>query len=123
MNSNRLTTEIVNVEGIPMLRVHGEIDLYTAPEFERALDEGVKRAGDILIVDLTQTSYLDSAGLSALLAAYKALDRREAMLYVIADPYRPGIRRVLEITRIDTLIQVRSSLNEILSEIRLSKAA
>ena len=123
MSGARLSTEMIERDGIPVVRVCGEIDLRTASEFERVLEAGIERGTAALIVDLTDVPYLDSAGLSALLAAHKSLSARNAVLYVVAAPGRPGLRRVLEITRLDTLIAVRDTVEDALKEMRSSKAA
>ena len=123
MSGARLSTEIIERDGIPVVRVHGEIDLHTASEFERALRVGIERGAAALIVDLTDVPYLDSAGLSALLAAHKSLSARNAVLYVVAAPGHPGLRRVLEITRLDTIIVVHDTVEDALKEMRPSKAA
>lgn len=118
-----LSTEVTESHGIPIVRVQGDIDLHTVPRFERAVQEGIDRARSTLIIDLSGATYLDSAGLSALLSANKKLSTRDAKLYVIAPRSCPGVRRVLEITRIDTIIPVYESLEDVLSAIQLPKAA
>lgn len=51
-----------------IVRVRGELDLYTAPEFERALElEGA--ADGRLVVDLSECTFIDSTGLGILVAA------------------------------------------------------
>lgn len=119
----RLSTELIERDGVPIVRVHGEIDLHTAPEFERALRAGMERRTPALIVDLSDISYVDSSGLSALLAANKELSARNAALYVAAPPGRPGVRRVIEITRLDTVIRVRDTVEDILDEFGRREAA
>ena len=118
-----LSTELTDCDGIPIVRVRGEIDLYTAQEFERIMQTGVERSTSILVVDLGEVSYVDSTGLSTLLRAHKELSARNADLYIIAPPGRPGVRRVLEITRIDALIQVRGTVEDVLKERQAAKAA
>lgn len=58
-------------EETQLVRVSGELDLYTAPDFERALQlDGV--AGGRIVVDLRECTFIDSTGLGILVAA----DRR-----------------------------------------------
>jgi len=109
-------------EGFPVVTVSGEIDLYTAPRFSDALAEASGNAA-ALIVDLSTISYIDSAGLSALLAVFRRLSSRGASLYVISPPNNPGVRRVMEVTRLDSLISVRPTLEDALKELRVKKAA
>ena len=74
-----------------------------------------------LIVDLTDISYIDSAGLGNLLAAFKDLARRDAKLYVISTPNNPGVRRILEITRLDTVMNVRDTVEAALDDLKTPK--
>ena len=122
-NGTRLSVDLSDIKGIPLVQVHGEIDLYTAPQLERALEVGIGRGTPALIIDLSNASYVDSAGLSALLWANKALSARDADLYVVAPPSNRGVRRVLEITRLDTLFRVRDSIEDVLKELKSPKAA
>ena len=112
----RLSTEVIECDGIPLVRTHGEIDLYTAQEFDRAVQAGIKQDGPALIVDLSDTSYLDSAGVAVLFAAQKALAAKNAELHVVAPSNRRGVSRVLEIARLDALARVHASVEDALSE-------
>ncbi|HUV06011.1 MAG TPA: STAS domain-containing protein [Armatimonadota bacterium] len=115
----KLSAEILEQDGALLVRAHGEVDLHSAPDFEHALQAGVERGGGALIVDLSDVAYVDSAGLSALVAAHRRLSARGAALYVIAPPERP-VARVLGITRLDTLFHVCSSLEEAIRQIKHS---
>lgn len=122
INDARLSIEITEIAGVPVVRAHGEIDLYTVPEFEQALDACVKRETQALIADLTETTYLDSSGLSALIHAYKALSGRKGGLCVVAPPETPGVRRVLEITRLNTVFQVSDTVEDAVAHIHDAKS-
>jgi anti-sigma B factor antagonist len=119
----RLSIEITENAGIPIIHVGGEIDLYTVSRFDRALQEAIGRATRAVVVDLTDLSYIDSAGLSTLLNAHRSLSERNAVLYVVAPPGRPGVCRVLEITRLDRVVKRRSTVDEAIRELTLSAAA
>lgn len=100
----------VRVEELPdgavVMHVHGDLDLATAPELERELAE--RTADARLVIDLTPCSFLDSSGVRVLAAAAGDAERRGGQLgLVVVDP---GIARVLEITGIDSLTAVHSSL-------------
>ena len=123
MDDLRLSTELTEIDGVPIVHVRGEIDLYTAPEFRDALQKGVDRNPRVLIADLRDISYIDSAGLGALLAAFKMLSMHNACLYIVASPLSPGVRRVLEITRLDTLMRVFDSVEDAMQDSADSKAA
>lgn len=122
MHDERLRIEFRMVDGIPLFHPYGEIDLYTVPEFENAISGALADVTKVIVVDLTDISYLDSSGLSALIVAYKKLAAQGGDLYVIAPKEPPAVRRVLEITRVDTFIRVRPSMDEIREELSLRAA-
>lgn len=123
MSIPRLSTELIKSEGTPIVRVHGEIDLYSVPEFEDVLKCGMEMGTSVLIVDLTDISYIDSAGLGSLLMAFKTLGKRDAKLHIVATPGRPGVRKILEITRLDTVMSIFNTLKDALESVKQPKAA
>jgi anti-sigma B factor antagonist len=84
-----------------LVAVRGDLDLHTAPELRevlgRAIDEGRSR----IVVDLTETSYMDSSGLTALVVAHKRLRKRDGQLVVVN--VDPSIGRTFEITGLHLL--------------------
>lgn len=86
----------------------GEIDLYTAPrlqaEFASALRDGPAR----IVVDLSGVEFCDSTGMNVLLAALKRARERGGSLE-LAGP-RPAVRKILEVTGLDTVFAVHESV-------------
>jgi len=80
----------------PTLRVAGEVDIQTSPALQahvtRMLDEGHTS----IIVDLAEVSFLDSTGLSVLIAGLKRCLGSGGDLRV-ASP-QANVRRVFEVT-------------------------
>lgn len=118
----KLDISIEHRDGYPVVSVVGEIDLYTASEFQEALSD-VSKDARVLILDLSRISYVDSAGLSLFLAMHKQLSSRGAALYIVAPPNIPGVSRVIEVTRLDSLIPVRPTVDDVLKELHVQEAA
>jgi len=95
--------------GAAALHVAGDLDLATAPLLEDALaDVGAS----VVVIDLSGCSFLDSAGIRALVGAARRLaDGGRSLRVVAADS---GIVRLLEITGVDTLIGVHPTLDDAL---------
>jgi anti-sigma B factor antagonist len=95
-----------------VLRIGGEVDLYTTPQVKEEvlalIDGGVRR----LVVDLSNTAYLDSTALGALVGALKRLREHDGDLR-LANP-QPRIRKLLEITRLAKVFEVRDSVAQAL---------
>ncbi len=123
MHGERLRVELKTVAGVPMIHPFGEIDLYTVPDFENAISSALDHGAKTIVVDLSDITYLDSSGLSALIVAYKKLAAQNGELYIVAPKDPPAVRRVLEITRVDTFIHVRPTLDEVAKELSLPHAA
>jgi anti-sigma B factor antagonist len=87
--------------GAAVVYVSGELDLATAPRLEQVLRE---LGADPVVVDLSECTFLDSAGMGVLLGSARALgDAGRSLRVATADP---RILRVLEITAVNTLIAV-----------------
>ncbi len=100
----RFATEMSLRDGCTVLVVRGDIDLESAPEFMAAVESAVNGTSR-LALDFRAVGFMDSTGLAVLVAAHKRLGRaREAV--VLIDP-TPTIRRLLHITGIDALVDVR----------------
>jgi anti-sigma B factor antagonist len=88
--------------------VSGEIDFANAPHLAEVLAHF--RDGDV-IVDFAGVTFIDSAGLSVLLAAHQRIERRDAHLRLVAVPKRllktmkiAGLTGVLHLGKDRTLI-------------------
>jgi anti-sigma B factor antagonist len=89
--------------------VSGEIDGSNAAEVQRAVGEHVPTTARALIVDLTQTAYIDSTGVELLFELARRLSSRRQTFSVVV-PHGSGVRRVLElcdIASVGTLVATR----------------
>ena len=95
------TLEVVRLEraGAIHLRLLGELDLGSAKELEAALRDAEAQASESVVVDLSRLDFIDSTGLSALVAADRRLRETGLRLALVPGP-RP-VQRVFEITGLD----------------------
>jgi anti-sigma B factor antagonist len=70
--------------GLVVLRAEGEIDTSTADNLTQAVDAALEPGGVRLAVDLSQVTFVDSAGASALLAAHRSAIARGGRLGVVS---------------------------------------
>jgi len=95
--------EVENDDERCLLRVHGEIDISNAGELAKSIENAVPNSAAVVIIDLTHTTYLDSAGVQLLFRLADRLgDRRQRLRLVV--PKEAAIRTVLELTGIARLI-------------------
>lgn len=105
ISSRRLTN------GTWVVAASGEVDLYTAPELERALAGPLAEGATQLVVDLSEATFVDSTALHVFLGAARQLDREAGELIVVVPD--PNIRKVFEITGVGRFFSVVSSLSTV----------
>lgn len=87
------------------MSVAGEIDLYTAPKLHSGLMNALAASGPIrLVVDMTGVEFCDSTGMNVLLAAQRRAREAGGDLQ-LASP-RPAIRKVLQVTGLESVFTV-----------------
>ncbi|RSM87956.1 STAS domain-containing protein [Kibdelosporangium aridum] len=102
------------VDDTPLVVATGEVDMDTAPTLSAAVTTALDQAaGRPCILDLTAVSFLNSAGLTALVNATRQADARQEPLRIVVDSNRPVIRPI-EITGLDTVLALYHSVDEAL---------
>lgn len=88
------------------LRISSVLELgeTNAPAFRDWVLEAFTDGHQNIEIDLSQTVFLDSSGLGALVALHKAAARRQGALRLI-NP-RPSVQQILELTRLDGMLQI-----------------
>lgn len=82
---------------VPVARVAGEVDLANAAQLRRELAALASDAVDGMVVDVTDVSYADTAGIKVLFDLARDLRRRDQAL-AVAVPAASLLRRLLKIT-------------------------
>jgi anti-sigma B factor antagonist len=93
-----------------VLEVDGEIDLSTAPNLRSRVDQLIRDGVRSLVVDLEHVGFLDSSGLSALVAAMKHIEDVDGRLAIVCqhDP----VLKVFMVTGLDRVFAIHGSLAE-----------
>jgi anti-sigma B factor antagonist len=82
------------------LRIAGDLDIATGPELEQAVSAVLQGwTGATMEIDMAECTFIDSAGLSALIRAGRHAEDR-GIRATIAEP-NPVLLRLLKITGID----------------------
>ena len=76
---------------------------------------GLEESRERLVVDLTETSYMDSSGLTALVVAHKRVRSRGGQLVVVN--VDPSIGRTFEITGLHLLFPLVRERSEALARL------
>lgn len=91
-------------EGHAVIEVHGDIDLQSAPLLRQALLDCAEQGDLSIILDLEQVDFLDSTGLSAIIAGLRAMQNRQGCLMLAG--IAPQIQRLLDLTHLNEEFRV-----------------
>ena len=91
-------------DGIEVVYVEGEIDVYTAPRLRELLIELVNSGHYQLVVNMEKVEFLDSTGLGVLVGGLKRVRAHDGSLDLVCTQ-----ERILKIFRITGLTKVSAS--------------
>jgi anti-anti-sigma factor len=97
----------------------GEVDMSNASSVRLQIAESVTPDDDALIVDLSELSFIDSAGLHTLIELGTVLDERRQQL-LLCLPQGSTIRRAIEIIGLPRAISIHSDRGEAMEAVRTS---
>jgi anti-sigma B factor antagonist len=91
--------------------VNGEIDGSNAADLRLALADRLPSAASALILDLSETGYIDSAGIHTLFELGRRLSARRQSLRLVVPADSP-MRRVLELCAVDAIAPMDGELED-----------
>jgi len=93
-----------------VVAVRGEIDLFTAPDLKTMLLAAIDAGKSRIVVDLSQTTFLDSTALGVLIGAVKRLRARDGALTLVNTD--ANIAKTFEITGLDQIFTIAATRDE-----------
>ena len=97
-------------DGTYVISLTGEVDLYTAPEFKQQLLDVIAKGGTNVVVDLTDTTFIDSTTLGVLVGGVKRLRTNDGRLALVCSDR--NITKIFEITGLDRVFSIYSTRAE-----------
>ncbi|MGH3321073.1 MAG: STAS domain-containing protein [Streptosporangiaceae bacterium] len=88
-------------DGVTIVEVGGEIDVYTAPKLRELIIDLVNQGEYKLVVDMQEVDFLDSTGLGVLVGGLKRVRSHQGTLRLVCTQ-----ERILKIFRITGLTKV-----------------
>jgi len=82
----------------------GEIDLHVSPTVTATLNEVIDKKPERLVVDLSEVSYIDSAGLAALIQSMQKVEGYGGKFMLSG--LQETVRSIFEISRLDQVFQI-----------------
>src|SRR5207244_3571123 len=91
-----------------VISLAGEVDLYTAPEFKQQLLEVIGQGAKEVVVDFTDTTFIDSTTLGVLVGGVKRLRANDGQLALVCSArHRTTIFEITGLDRVSTTLPSR----------------
>ena len=100
----------------PVACISGEIDASNAQAFATQLKDAVPNSAIGLILDLTDTTYLDSSGVHLIFDIAEALRRRQQVLQLVV-PADSFVGDVLGVVNVSGVARTSATLHEALHSV------
>lgn len=101
-------------DGTYVISLTGEVDLYTAPEFKQQLLDVIAQGGKDVVVDFSETTFIDSTTLGVLVGGVKRLRAQDGRLSLVCSDR--NITKIFEITGLDRVFTIYPTRDEALAK-------
>lgn len=102
-------------DDVKVVALRGELDFDQAPALGRALDDLRAEGAQEIVVELSDLTFIDSSGISVLVAAARASAAEQGTLVVAAPTAH--VQRVFDIVSLSELVAVEPGLESALQRI------
>ena len=87
-----------------VLAIEGDIDLHISPAITESLNAMISKKPDRIVIDLSRATYIDSAGIAALILAMKEVKAYGGKFFLSG--VQETIRSILETSRLDRIFWI-----------------
>ena len=102
-------------DGLGVIALRGEVDIYTAPKFKEDMLALIEEGAVDIVVDLSQVEFIDSTALGVLIGGIKRLHPFDGHLLLVANT-RP-VLKILTITGLDKVFAIFKTRAEALAAV------
>lgn len=107
--------DIERIDGVPIAHIREDIDAANVTNTQQQLGHALGPDASSLVINLSDTRYLDSAGIDMLLRLSDRLDQRRAKLILVI-PENSQLQRLATIVGLSDAIAIHPTLAEALQE-------
>jgi anti-sigma B factor antagonist len=98
-----LTIDSRDEENTTIISLDGDLDVSSSPQVKETLSHLLEQGRKRIVVDMSRVSYMDSSGLSAIVATHQSLRNRGTIALVGC---KPNVERVLRFTQFDKVLDL-----------------
>jgi anti-sigma B factor antagonist len=102
-----------DVSGVTVVHVDGQLIIGNRQELKELIQAAVERGERRILVDFSETGYIDSSGLGALVSVAKRV--REAGGELRLSGLNEDLRALFELTKLDTLFAIADTPQQALA--------
>jgi anti-sigma B factor antagonist len=111
INMQSLEIKIFESEDlVPTVELRGEVDLHTCSELRSTLHRLMEAGSHLIIIDMSEVPYLDSAALGVLVDSQRRAKEHGGEIYLAA--VTPFVLRAFEITRLIRIFHVFATVSD-----------
>ncbi len=92
-----------------VLPLEGDIDLHVSPALRDSLNAMIKKKPERIVIDLSRATYIDSAGVAALILAMQEVEAYGGKLFLSG--LQETIRLIFETSRLDRVFRIVPDVN------------
>ena len=93
-----------NKNGISIVRVEGNIDISTSPDFKKHFKKIIGDKVGTVVINLEKVDYMDSSGLATLVEIYKNMRKYEGTIRLVE--LSDKVKGLFAITKLDKLFKI-----------------
>jgi anti-sigma B factor antagonist len=87
-----------------VLPLEGDIDLHVSPAVRESLNAIIKKKPERIVIDLSRVTYIDSAGMAALILAMQEVEAYGGQFFLSG--LQETIRSIFETSRLDGVFRI-----------------
>jgi len=87
-----------------VLPLEGDIDLHVSPGVTESLNAMIKKRPQRIVIDLSRATYIDSAGMAALILAMQEVEAYGGKFFLSG--LQETLRLIFETSRLDRIFQI-----------------
>ncbi len=100
-------------DGVAVIEVDGELDLYTAPRLKEALLTAVEDGTLRIVIDMSGVHFIDSSALGVLIGGVKRLKPRDGKLVLVS--VDENVNWIFQITGLNSVFDIFQTREEALA--------
>ena len=101
-----------------LIKLQGEVDLYAAPDLKDHVNNAIEGGKTLLILDLSEATFIDSTTLGILVSGMKRLRPRGGRLAVLCPD--PTMAKIFDITGLNRMFSVHETREDAIAALEQS---